>query len=249
MPIEPAYFQATEQQESPRETTTGADWPVVVVVVVVVEHIMSSAGGGGGGGGSACAACKYQRRRCTAECPLAHYFPAERPRVFRNAHRLFGVSNILKTLAGAGPERHRDAMRAIVYEANAWDAYPAHGCLPIIAALEQQLAHTTLHLHHCNALIRAYRDALGPLPLHHHAAADDDPAMAYGVSNAAAAAAADPSTAYGVTNDAAAASSSSTWSLQAPPWTWPPQHDMTASNAVVADMAPFLPQLQHHQQR
>ncbi|KAK3140349.1 hypothetical protein QOZ80_5AG0399710 [Eleusine coracana subsp. coracana] len=127
------------------------------------------------GGGAACAACKYQRRRCTAECQLAEYFPQDRPRVFRNAHRLFGVSNILKTLARVGPERRRDAMRTIVYEANAWEAYPGQGCVPIIHHLHHAVLQTQLQIDQAKQSINAYRHALGivssdddALLLHHH---------------------------------------------------------------------------------
>ncbi|KAK3137140.1 hypothetical protein QOZ80_5BG0448400 [Eleusine coracana subsp. coracana] len=131
------------------------------------------------GGGAACAACKYQRRRCTADCQLAEYFPQDRPRVFRNAHRLFGVSNILKTLARVGPERRRDAMRTIVYEANAWEAYPGQGCVPIIHHLHHSILQTQLQIDQAKQSINAYRQALGivttssvsdddALLLHHH---------------------------------------------------------------------------------
>lgn len=116
-----------------------------------------------GGAGSACAACKYQRRRCTPECQLAEFFPQDRPRVFRNAHRLFGVSNILKTLARVGPERRREAMGAMVYEANAWEAYPAHGCVHIIHELDHQFRQTQLQLDQVKRAIQAYRDVLGDL--------------------------------------------------------------------------------------
>ncbi|OEL16195.1 hypothetical protein BAE44_0022787 [Dichanthelium oligosanthes] len=116
---------------------------------------------GGGGAGAACAACKYQRRRCTPECPLAEYFPHDRPRVFRNAHRLFGVSNILKTLARAGPEKRREAMHCIIYESQAWDIYPASGCVPIIHGLQQRIRQAELDLRSVHANIQAYRAAQG----------------------------------------------------------------------------------------
>ncbi|XP_037416490.1 LOB domain-containing protein 4-like [Triticum dicoccoides] len=114
----------------------------------------------------ACAACKHQRRRCTAECPLARYFPHDRPGLFRSAHRLFGVSNILKTLRRAGPDRARrdDAMRGLAYEAAAWDTYPAGGCLPAIVALESQLRQEHGILRCLQAQIHHYRRRLEPSP-------------------------------------------------------------------------------------
>ncbi|KAK1311840.1 LOB domain-containing protein 27 [Acorus calamus] len=50
-----------------------------------------------------CAACKFQRRKCTADCPLAPYFPAENQRDFNHAHRLFGVANVLKITKNLDP--------------------------------------------------------------------------------------------------------------------------------------------------
>ncbi|KAL6638346.1 hypothetical protein ACP70R_023841 [Stipagrostis hirtigluma subsp. patula] len=216
----------------------------------------------GGGGGAACAACKYQRRRCTAECPLAQYFPHDQPRVFRNAHRLFGVSNILKTLARAGPERRRDAMRAIIFESHAWDVYPAHGCVPVILALQQQLLHAQRQLHLLNARIHAYRAALGPLPPDADADGDGDgdpsspaPPPPGATDHLASSSFYDEqqqqlmmtmdaaACAYDTNNGVAAAAAAS---VQAP-WMMPPQYDIATTSNVVVDMAGVVPQLQHHQ--
>nr|XP_051211623.1 LOB domain-containing protein 25-like [Lolium perenne] len=85
-----------------------------------------------------CAACKHQRRLCTANCILAPYFPADCPTRFRNAHRLFGVKNILRLLEEAGPENRDDCARSIIYESNARAEYPVHGCGGIARSLEDQ---------------------------------------------------------------------------------------------------------------
>ncbi|BFI15987.1 hypothetical protein MPTK1_5g17835 [Marchantia polymorpha subsp. ruderalis] len=45
-----------------------------------------------------CAACKFLRRKCTAECVFALYFPADQPLKFYYVHRIFGVSNVSKIL-------------------------------------------------------------------------------------------------------------------------------------------------------
>ncbi|XWS60630.1 hypothetical protein CRYUN_Cryun07bG0051800 [Craigia yunnanensis] len=75
-----------------------------------------------GGTTSACAACKYQRRKCIPECRLAPYFPADQTKVFQNAHKLFGVSNIVKILKSLDPTQHAEAMRSIKYQANVRDS-------------------------------------------------------------------------------------------------------------------------------
>ncbi|RLM55515.1 hypothetical protein C2845_PM10G04760 [Panicum miliaceum] len=212
-----------------------------------------------GGAGAACAACKYQRRRCTPDCPLAEYFPHDRPRVFRNAHRLFGVSNILKTLDRAGPEKRREAMHCIIYESQAWDIYPASGCIPIIHDLQQRIRQAELDLRRVYAGIQAYSAAAaaaqggGPVP-----GSDCDPS--------ASASAPPPFQFQPATGDDgggllpftmycgdqqrmmmnAAASDDENIALQMPPWMMQPQqYDMTSA-AAVADMAgKVVPQQDH----
>ncbi|CAN4088161.1 unnamed protein product [Withania somnifera] len=88
-----------------------------------------------GGTSQACAACKYQRRRCISACPLAPYFPADQPKMFQNAHRLFGVSNILKILKQLDPSQKKVAMKSIIYQANARDKHPVYGCVAEIQNL------------------------------------------------------------------------------------------------------------------
>ncbi|ERN01234.1 hypothetical protein AMTRI_Chr03g53240 [Amborella trichopoda] len=91
------------------------------------------------GTGQACASCKYQRRKCSADCPLAPYFPPDQLKQFQNAHRLFGVRKILKILEQLNPAQKSEAMKSIMYEANARERYPAHGCMGIIHALHKQI--------------------------------------------------------------------------------------------------------------
>ena len=221
-----------------------------------------------GGAGAACAACKYQRRRCTPDCPLAEFFPHDRPRVFRNAHRLFGVSNILKTLDRAGPEKRREAMHCIIYESQAWDIYPASGCVPIIHDLQQRIRQAELDLRRVYAGILAYRAAAAqggvpvpdsdgdpsasasapPPPFQLQPATGDDVAAeTYGGGGGW------PFiTMYGgdqqqmVMN--AAASDDDNIALQMPPWMMqPPQYDMTTTSAAaVANMAGKLVPQQDH---
>ncbi|KAL5980684.1 hypothetical protein ACLOJK_028593, partial [Asimina triloba] len=110
-----------------------------------------------GGTSQACAACKYQRRKCSAECPLAPYFPADQPKQFQNAHRLFGVSNILKILKQLQASQKLEAMKSIVYEANIRDRYPVHGCVGIICQLQLQIQHLQQELDAINSQLTLYR--------------------------------------------------------------------------------------------
>ncbi|KAK3014613.1 hypothetical protein RJ639_009112 [Escallonia herrerae] len=99
----------------------------------------SSSRVGGSSGTQACAACKYLRRRCIPNCPLAPYFPADRQREFRNAHRLFGVHNLNNTLKSVQPYHHETAMKSMIYQANVRAADPVGGCYRLVCELEREL--------------------------------------------------------------------------------------------------------------
>ncbi|PKA55702.1 LOB domain-containing protein 22 [Apostasia shenzhenica] len=88
---------------------------------------------------SACASCKYQRRRCSPDCILAPYFPADQETQFHNVHRLFGVKKIQKILESVAPDRRPEAMRSIIYQSNARAQYPVGGCYHIILDLHRQI--------------------------------------------------------------------------------------------------------------
>lgn len=93
-----------------------------------------------GGATPSCAACKYRRRKCTVTCPLAPYFPADKPKMFQNVHKLFGVSNVTKTLQCLKTKDQKDdAMKSIIYEAEMRVQIPVYGCPFIISQLSFQL--------------------------------------------------------------------------------------------------------------
>ncbi|KAL4566552.1 hypothetical protein LXL04_030669 [Taraxacum kok-saghyz] len=101
----------------------------------------------------ACAACKYQRKRCNPDCPLAPHFRPEHPVVFKNAHKLFGVKNILRILEVIDPHHKTEAMRSIIYEANMRDRFPVHGCLTAVYDLRLQIRQAEDELHDVLTLI------------------------------------------------------------------------------------------------
>ncbi|KAE8714809.1 LOB domain-containing protein 1 [Hibiscus syriacus] len=72
---------------------------------------------------SPCAACKILRRRCVEKCVLAPYFPPTEPYKFTIAHRVFGASNIIKSLQASA--RIRD---------------PVYGCAGAICQLQKQVS-------------------------------------------------------------------------------------------------------------
>ncbi|KAA8530301.1 hypothetical protein F0562_005010 [Nyssa sinensis] len=112
-----------------------------------------------GGTSQACAACKYQRRRCSSECALARYFPANQPKMFQNAHRLFGVCNIMKILRLLESDEQKDeAMKSIIYESDMRERFPVHGCWGIIWQLRQQLLLAIEELQYVKAKLTICRE-------------------------------------------------------------------------------------------
>ncbi|MCL7026658.1 hypothetical protein MKW94_002691 [Papaver nudicaule] len=114
----------------------------------------------------ACAACKYQRRKCSSDCLLKPYFPADQPKMFQNAHRLFGVSNMLKIIKPLPPYQKTEAMRSIIYESNIRDRHRVHGCVAIIQQLEFQVQQAKFELDAVNAQLamcrQQYHNQLSP---------------------------------------------------------------------------------------
>lgn len=119
----------------------------------------------------ACASCKFQRRKCSKDCLLAPYFPADKPQVFGNAHRLFGVSNISKILKQVKEEYRDDAMKSIIIESDMRAQFPVGGCLDVIMMYygmiknsEQELNSVKFLLDHCKQNLEPY------LSIHHSSA-------------------------------------------------------------------------------
>lgn len=110
------------------------------------------------GNNPACAACKYQRRRCAPGCILAPFFPADQTQAFLNAHRLYGVANIMKILNNLNSQDEKEeAMKSIKYEANIRAMYPVHGCLGIIRHLEYEICVLSHHLQYIYEQLKFYR--------------------------------------------------------------------------------------------
>ncbi|XP_058223046.1 protein ASYMMETRIC LEAVES 2-like [Rhododendron vialii] len=87
----------------------------------------------------ACAACKYQRRRCAPDCPMAPHFPPTQPKNFGNVQKLFGVCNFLKLLRMVQPSQQHAAAKSMVVQANVRAIEPVGGCYQIIRELERQI--------------------------------------------------------------------------------------------------------------
>ncbi|PPR87285.1 hypothetical protein GOBAR_AA33406 [Gossypium barbadense] len=87
-----------------------------------------------------CSACKYQRRRCRADCPFAPYFPHGREQQFKNMHKLFGMNNVIKLIRTLKDPSTKDiAMRTIVVESDMRAKDPVGGCYRVIQELQHQI--------------------------------------------------------------------------------------------------------------
>ncbi|XP_004509168.1 uncharacterized protein [Cicer arietinum] len=86
-----------------------------------------------------CAACKYLRRKCEENCDLAPYFPPEHPQHFSNVHAVFGKSNVSKLLSEVNVEQRQEAVKSLVYEAQARMKDPIYGCVGLVSLLQQRL--------------------------------------------------------------------------------------------------------------
>ena len=103
---------------------------------------MASSGTSGGGGspGSPCGACKFLRRKCSAECMFAPHFCAEDGAAqFAAIHKVFGASNAAKLLQQVAPADRSEAAATVTYEAQARLRDPIYGCVTHIFALQQQV--------------------------------------------------------------------------------------------------------------
>ena len=89
---------------------------------------------------SPCAACKFLRRKCTAECVFAPYFPADNPQKFAHVHKVFGASNVSKMLNEIPVAQREDAASSLAYEAEARMKDPVYGCVGTISLLQRHVA-------------------------------------------------------------------------------------------------------------
>ncbi|GFY99584.1 lateral organ boundaries-domain 16 [Actinidia rufa] len=93
------------------------------------------------GAGSPCGACKFLRRKCSADCVFAPYFCSEQgPARFAAIHKVFGASNVSKLLLHMPVPDRCEAVVTITYEAQARMRDPVYGCVAHIFALQQQVA-------------------------------------------------------------------------------------------------------------
>ncbi|XP_050216261.1 LOB domain-containing protein 24-like [Mercurialis annua] len=105
-----------------------------------------------------CAACKHQRRKCPPDCILAPHFPGNGPpKDFENAHKLFGVSNMVQALKKIPDLNLRnEAAKSMVYQANARARYPVGGCRSVLDQLQNEITKSEMELQSLTTQIAHY---------------------------------------------------------------------------------------------
>ncbi|XP_021734795.1 LOB domain-containing protein 27-like [Chenopodium quinoa] len=118
-----------------------------------------------GGTSQACAACRFQRRKCAPDCLLAPYFPADNPKMFQCAHRLYGVCNITKILKKLDTKDLKDeAMKSIIYECEMRQRHPVYGCSFAMWQLNDRLSRLQEELYYVQswlAILKNKEHSLG----------------------------------------------------------------------------------------
>ncbi|OVA02760.1 hypothetical protein BVC80_9093g109 [Macleaya cordata] len=100
---------------------------------------------------ASCAACKFLKRKCIPSCVFAPYFRADELQKFAKVHKVFGASNVSKIISEVPVEQREDAVKSLVYEAEARLRDPVYGCIGALALLHSQM----LQLQHDLAISRA----------------------------------------------------------------------------------------------
>ncbi|KAL4184792.1 hypothetical protein AMTRI_Chr10g2870 [Amborella trichopoda] len=78
----------------------------------------------------ACASCRYQRRKCTSDSPMAPFFPPDSMSDFLNIQRLFGVNNVIKLFS----KFQKPSERAVAID-------PILGSYSIVLELNKHILH------------------------------------------------------------------------------------------------------------
>ena len=90
-----------------------------------------------------CAACKYQRKQCLENCPLAPFFPSNKFDDFKNVSRLYKVSTIIEMLNSvAENEKKAKMVETLILEAKIRSENPVYGSIAIQNKLKLQIEET-----------------------------------------------------------------------------------------------------------
>jgi hypothetical protein len=92
--------------------------------------------------------------------------------MFANAHRLFGVSNILTILKVVKDEDKDEAMKSIIFESDIRARFQTHGCLGVIKMYESALKECIKELDDVERLLDYYKLNCHSVPSTNHNISD-----------------------------------------------------------------------------
>ncbi|TXG59026.1 hypothetical protein EZV62_016855 [Acer yangbiense] len=121
---------------------------------------MTIKGGGGSDSGcskQACAVCRHQRRKCANNCVFAPYFPADQQQDFVNAHRFFGVGNIMRLMKEVPEDQRQDTVKSIIYESNLRALNPVLGSWGVILQYQRLFQATLEELRQVRAKLAIFQ--------------------------------------------------------------------------------------------
>lgn len=105
------------------------------------------------------------RRKCTEDCVFAPYFRADQPQKFSSVHKVFGASNVSKLLNELPVDQREDAVKSLVFEADARLRDPVYGCAGVISILQHKLKHLQMDLYNAKKELAGYIGPSAMLPI------------------------------------------------------------------------------------
>ncbi|CAM6099299.1 unnamed protein product [Calypogeia fissa] len=112
---------------------------------------------------NSCRACRDRHRKCTEQCVLAPYFPADQPQKYYNVRRVFGALRIQRALANLPMDSRRDAAESMAYEAAARVNDPVYGSYGEVLNLYRQIEQMQVELARVSHLVRNARLQAGAM--------------------------------------------------------------------------------------
>ncbi|KAK3227791.1 hypothetical protein Dsin_007653 [Dipteronia sinensis] len=132
-------------------------WFLFLFISCPLVYMTIKGGGGSGGSKQACAVCKHQRRKCVNNCSFASYFPADQQQDFVNAHRFFGVGNIMRILKEVPEDQRQDTVKSIIYESNLRALNPVLGSWGVILQYQRLFQATVEELRQVKAKLAIFQ--------------------------------------------------------------------------------------------
>ncbi|KAF3337966.1 putative LOB domain protein 4 [Carex littledalei] len=110
-----------------------------------------------------CAGCKHLRRRCTEDCILAPYFPANNPERFECVHKIFGAGNVARMLKMLLVDERVQTANSLSTEAYWRVKEPVYGSTGVVICIQQEISAIQCELAKTLAQISMYEAHNAPV--------------------------------------------------------------------------------------